>query len=47
VAWLISSEERLEETRLSGDATYSIAQHIEVLIALIAEASLLRRTPAA
>ncbi|MEZ5797226.1 MAG: DUF6477 family protein [Paracoccaceae bacterium] len=40
---LLSVEERLEETRLAGDAGYSIAQHIEVLIALLAEASLLRR----
>ncbi|MFZ1468891.1 MAG: DUF6477 family protein [Paracoccaceae bacterium] len=45
VAWLISSEERLEETRLRGDATYSFTRHIEVLIALIAEVSLLRRPP--
>lgn len=40
---LLTAEERLEETRRRGDACYSIAQHIEVLIALLAEASLLRR----
>jgi hypothetical protein len=40
---LISEEERLETTRLSGDAAYSVARHIEVLIALLAEARLLRR----
>ncbi|MBP9183190.1 MAG: hypothetical protein KBF78_08675 [Fuscovulum sp.] len=40
---LLSVEEQLEETRLAGDASYSITQHIEVLIALLAEASLLRR----
>lgn len=39
---LLSVEERLEETRRRGDAGYSIAQHIEVLIALLAEARLLR-----
>ena len=40
---LLSAEEQLEETRRRGDACYSIARHIEVLIALLAEASLLRR----
>ncbi|NGM47794.1 hypothetical protein G5B31_19875 [Rhodobacter sp. SGA-6-6] len=40
---LLTAEERLEATRRRGDACYSIAQHIEVLIALLAEASLLRR----
>jgi hypothetical protein len=40
---LISEEERMERTRLSGDAAYSISRHIEVLIALLAEARLLRR----
>lgn len=40
---LIEVEERLEATRLSGDASYSVARHIDVLIALLAEAQLLRR----
>lgn len=40
---LLSAEERLEEIRQRGDASYSIPRHIEVLIALLAEASLLRR----
>lgn len=40
---LLSAEEQMEETRRSGDASYSIARHLEVLIALLAEASLLRR----
>jgi hypothetical protein len=40
---LMSVEERLEATRLSGDAGYSAARHIDVLIALLAEAQLLRR----
>jgi hypothetical protein len=40
---LISVEAELEETRLAGGATYSVTRHIEVLIALLAEARLLRR----
>jgi hypothetical protein len=40
---LISVEAELEETRLAGDATYSVTRHIEVLIALLAEARLLPR----
>ncbi len=40
---LMSAEAAIEATRLAGDATYSVARHIEVLIALLAEAQLLRR----
>jgi hypothetical protein len=40
---LFVTEEALEATRRAGDATYSIAHHIEVLIAMMAEAQLLRR----
>jgi hypothetical protein len=40
---LISAEERIEQTRLSGEADYSAADHIELLAALIAEASRLPR----
>jgi hypothetical protein len=40
---LMQVEERLEATRLAGDASYSVARHIDVLIALLAEARLLRR----
>ena len=40
---LLSVEEELEATRLAGDASYSPARHIDVLIALLAEAQLLRR----
>lgn len=43
VSSLISVEAKLEATRVSGDAGYSVARHIEVLIALLAEAQLLRR----
>ena len=40
---LLTEEERLEATRQSGDAAYSVARHIEVMIALMAEVSLLPR----
>ncbi|MEZ5886553.1 MAG: DUF6477 family protein [Paracoccaceae bacterium] len=43
VSALLQEEERLEEIRRKGDATYSFARHIEVLIAMIAEARLLPR----
>lgn len=46
VSRLLSEEEALEETRKRGDACYSVARHIEVLIALIAEARLLPRNVA-
>lgn len=42
---LIEAEAQLEATRQQGDARYSAARHIEVLIALLAEAQLLRRNP--
>lgn len=41
---LMSVEERLEATRLAGDVGYSPARHIDVLIALLAEARLIRQT---
>ncbi|MFT4151183.1 MAG: DUF6477 family protein [Paracoccaceae bacterium] len=41
VSHLLDEEERLEETRLRGDAGYSVSHHIEVLIALMAEVRLL------
>lgn len=37
---LLETEERLEERRRAGDAGYSVADHISVLTALIAEAAL-------
>lgn len=43
---LIRVEDQMEETRRAGDASYSIARHIEVLIALMAEARVvLRKAP--
>lgn len=42
---LLSEEERLEQTRRAGDATYSVMRHIEVLSALMAEARLLPAVP--
>lgn len=47
VSTLITAEAKLEATRLTGDAAYSVARHIEVLIALLAEAQLLRRSETA
>ena len=38
---LIETEARIEETRLAGDSAYNIADHIEVLVALVAESRLL------
>lgn len=46
VAALLAEEERLEETRCTGDAAYSIVRHIEILIALMAEVRLISRGPA-
>ena len=43
VPQLIAQEERLEEIRRAGDAAYSVARHIDVLIALMAEVRLLPR----
>ncbi|MBI1217877.1 MAG: hypothetical protein GC186_04950 [Rhodobacteraceae bacterium] len=40
---LLDAEAALEQTRKTGDAGYDIARHVEVLIALMAEA---RRLPA-
>lgn len=40
---LMWEEARLEEIRGKGDASYSLVRHIEVLIALMAEARLLPR----
>ena len=42
---LMSEEETLEQTRRAGDAAYSVSRHVEVLIALMAEAQLLPRKP--
>lgn len=43
VEHLIEREEQLEENRKKGDGSYSIARHIEVLVALMAECRLLPR----
>jgi len=40
---LIAAEAALEETRRRGDAGYSPATHVEVLLALVAELRLLAR----
>jgi hypothetical protein len=38
---LMDLEAEMERTRQEGDASYSIARHVDVLIALMAEARLL------
>ena len=38
---LIEVEQTLEETRRKGDAAYSVNRHVDVLIALLAEARML------
>ncbi len=43
VTSLMTVEAKLEATRIAGDAAYSVARHIEVLIAILAEAQFLRR----
>jgi hypothetical protein len=43
---LLTEEEKLEATRQRGDAAYSVSRHIEVMIALMGEVSLLPRPSA-
>ncbi|WP_028028330.1 DUF6477 family protein [Gemmobacter nectariphilus] len=43
---LLDAEARAEATRKAGDAAYSIARHVELLIAMMAEARLVARRPA-
>lgn len=43
VPQLLAEEERLEHIRQTGDLNYPVARHIEVLVALMAEVSLLPR----
>lgn len=38
---LAEVEARLDSMRVEGEATYSVARHVEVLIALVAEARLI------
>ena len=40
---LIATEDNLEQARQAGDASYAPSRHVEVLIALLAEARELRR----
>ncbi len=44
MAPLLAEENRLEETRTTGGATYNIQRHVAVLTAILAEA---RQAPAA
>lgn len=43
VPQLLAEEERLEQIRQTGDISYPVARHIEVLVALMAEVQLLPR----
>ena len=43
---LIPVEANLEDARRSGDATYNVSRHVEVLIALLAELTLMTRRKA-
>lgn len=43
VRQLVEEEGRLESSRQSGDTSYSVLRHVEVLIALMAEVRLLPR----
>ena len=43
---LIPVEANLEDARRSGDSTYSVSRHVEVLIALLAEMTLMTRKKA-
>lgn len=40
---LLEQEEAMEATRQSGNGAYSIARHVELLIAMMAEARLIPR----
>ncbi len=46
VARLLAEETEADALRRAGDATYSLRRHIELLVALIAEARLLPRQDA-
>lgn len=46
VSTLIEEEAQIDAIRRAGDASYSVARHVDVLIALMAEAALLPRKPA-
>lgn len=41
LAHLLDEEARVENTRRAGDASYSIARHVELLIAMMAESRLI------
>lgn len=42
LARLMNEEEQTELTRVAGDTAYSIARHVDLLIALMAEARLVQ-----
>lgn len=42
LARLLDEERELDLARRAGDAAYSVARHVEIMIALLAEAALMR-----
>ena len=44
---LLDQEARLEEARLTKDATYNVTRHVDVLICLMAEVQVLNPAPSA
>lgn len=42
MARLIETEAQLEDARREGDASYSVARHVEVMIAMMSELRLVR-----
>lgn len=47
ITTLIEEEAKIEDVRKAGDASYSVSKHVEILIALMAEARLMLRGPQA
>ncbi len=45
LAALIEREQRMETTRCTGAGAYSVARHVELLIAIMAEARLVLAAP--
>ncbi|GAA3877223.1 DUF6477 family protein [Celeribacter arenosi] len=47
VTTLIEEEARIDAVRRTGDASYNVTRHVELLIALMGEARLLTKIPQA
>ncbi|MEL6643510.1 MAG: DUF6477 family protein [Pseudomonadota bacterium] len=44
VEYLVDEERELEATRILGDASYSVLKHVRVMIALLGEVQLAKRS---